>query len=104
VCTSEPAAPGREIAVKPIALLRLRGQEGYEEIVVCVRAADSAWTGAESIHDIPGRLRSEIEEFATHRPPFVADVAVAGWMSREDAMTAVDDAAARWAATANGRG
>jgi len=104
VCVSHPGAPGVQIAVRPIALLRTYDTAGYEEIVVCVPVGDSAWEAVESIHEIPRALREEIERFASRREPRRMRVVIAGWLSREEAMTAIDDAAARWAASVNGRG
>jgi inorganic pyrophosphatase len=104
VCVSQPGAPGGQIAVRPIALLRTHDIGGFEEIVVCVPLGDSTWAAVESIFEIPRELREEIERFATCRERSRTRVAVASWLSREEAMTAIDDAAARWAATVNGRG
>jgi len=104
VCVSQPGAPGGQIAVRPISLLRTHDTGGFEEIIVCVPLGDSTWAAVESISEIPGKLRAEIERFATCRKRRRTRVAIAGWLSREDAMTAIDDAAARWAATVNGRG
>ena len=104
VCVSEPGSRGRPVAVRPIALLRTHDIRGYEEIVVCVALEDPAWTEVESIYEIPRQLREEIENFAVLKQPRRNNPAVGGWLSSEHAMTAIDDAAARWAATVNGRG
>jgi inorganic pyrophosphatase len=104
VCASEPGAPGRQIAVRPIALLRTHDVGGFEEIVVCVSLGDAAWKDVESIYEVPHELREEIERFATRKESRRRRVAIAGWLAQEDAMTAIDNAAARWAATVNGRG
>ncbi len=104
VCVSEPGKRGHRIAVKPIALLRTHDTCGYDEIVVCVPLVDQAWTTVESIYEVPRELREEIERFAIDRKPARVAAAVAGWQSRDDALMAIDDAAARWAATVNGRG
>lgn len=104
VCVSEPGAPGRQIAVRPIALLRTHDTRGYEDIAVCVPLEDPAWAPVESIYEIPRDLREDMEGFATCKESSPGGVAIAGWLSSEEALTAIDDAAARWAATVNGRG
>ena len=103
VCVSEPGTPGGQIAVRPIALLRMHDTSGYEEIVVCVPLGVTAWEPVESVYEIPHELWEELEGFATGREPRRTRVAIAGWRSREDAVRAIDDAAARWAAIVKGR-
>ena len=104
VCASQPGSRGGSVAVKPIALLRTRGRGGFGEIVVCVPAADPTWSGVSGAEDLPAPLREEIERFVTRRGMRGAAAAVIGWCSREAALAAIDEAAARWAAATNGRG
>ena len=104
VCVSQPGARGHQLAVRPIGLLRTHDSSGYEEIVVCVPLKDAAWEPVRSVLDIPRRLRDEIERFARRRRPGRTEVATVGWLSRLDALTAIDSAPSRWAATVNGRG
>jgi inorganic pyrophosphatase len=103
VCVSAPGSPGGRIAVKPVSLLRTRDRHGYHHLVLCVPRDDPSWSRVDSIHDLSPRMRREIERFITRLPPEGATEVIA-WCSQEDAMTAIDDAAARWAATVNGRG
>ena len=92
VCVSQPGVRGHQLAVRPIGLLRTHDRRGDEEIVVCVPLKDAAWEPVRSILDIPRRLRDEIERFATRRRPGRTEVATVGWLSRHDAMTAIDNA------------
>lgn len=104
VCASRPGSPGEQIEVRPIALLRVGVHGSYHEIVLCVARGDSEWTDIDLVPDLPLRLRRDIEEFVTRAhscDPVRSGVA---WCSRDRALSAIDDAAARWAATANGRG
>ncbi len=103
VRVSEPGAPGSQVAVRPIALLRAHDTRGYEEIVVCVAVGDPTWEAAESIHGIPGELAAEIDRFVMCSAPRRGHVSITGWLSRDDAMTAIDDDAARWVGTVNRR-
>jgi inorganic pyrophosphatase len=100
VCASAPHSRGGTVDVKPIGLLRTQGRRGYDEVVLCVARDDPAWTSVDRVQDLPGRLLDEIQRFISTRP---VPQEVVGWCSRDDALTAIDDAAARWAATVNGR-
>ena len=102
VCASTPHSAGGMIAVKPIALLRMRDHIGYDEFVVCVALDDSAWSTVNRIGDLPAQLRREIEAFIATRPG-ARDAPIVGWRAGHEALAAIDDAAARWAATVNGR-
>jgi inorganic pyrophosphatase len=104
VCVSEPGAPGGRVAVKPIALLRTRGRHGDGQVVVCVACRDPSSRGIDSVHELSAETRADIERFITTRPPPEEATEVVAWCSREDALTAIDDAAAKWTATVNGRG
>lgn len=104
VCVSRPGPRGGRIAVRPFALLRTRDRLGYNEVVLCVPLEDSAWRGVDRVQDLPPHLREEIERFVTTRPSPEAETAIVAWCSRDDALTAIDDAAARWAAAVDGHG
>jgi len=104
VCATQPSTPGRQIAVKPIALLRVHDARGVDEIIVCGALEDVVWRAVDGVDQIPDDLRKEIECFVMSKGPNSAHGAIDGWLPREDAMTAIDDAAARWAAAVNGRG
>ena len=97
-----PAAPPNSLdAVR--AKIQGRGL-GDAEIVLCVPLDDPAWSRVDRVQDLPAQLREDIERFITARPAPEGAITIAAWCSRDDALTAIDDAAARWAATVNGRG
>ena len=102
VCVSAPHSRGGMIAVKPIALLTMRDHVGYDEFVVCVALDDSAWSTVRRVGDLPTQLRREIEAFLAARPG-ARDASIVGWRAGDEALAAIDDAAARWAASVNGR-
>ncbi len=53
----------------------------------------------ETLDDLPQFLRDEISHFySIYKQPEGKHVMVDGWFSREDAMTAIDEAEKRWAA------
>jgi len=104
VCTSQPGAPGGQVSVKPVGLLRVHGGTGWEDVVLCVALDDPSWQTIERANDLPARLRDEIQQFLSARSaPGGVGPSVA-WCSRDDALIVIDDAAARWAATVNGHG
>ncbi|HUA46153.1 MAG TPA: inorganic diphosphatase [Solirubrobacteraceae bacterium] len=104
VCTSQPGAPGEQISVKPVALLRVRGSRGREDVVLCVAMNDPSWQSTERAQDLPARLRDDIQQFLSACTAGGGVGPSLAWCSRDDAGAAIDDAAARWAATINGHG
>jgi inorganic pyrophosphatase len=104
VCAAEPGPPGGQISVKPVALLRAQTRRGARDTVVCVAHDDPAWATVDRAQDLPAALRAEIEEFVVARRSHENPGPTVSWCSRDDALTAIDDAAARWAETVNGHG
>lgn len=105
VCVSAPGPPGGTVAARPVALVHRHARARPDiEVVVCVAADDREWATIETAHELPVHLREEIERFVTCRHRFDEEEPTIVWGSRDEAMTAIDDAAARWAATVNGRG
>ena len=104
VCASQPGAPGGQVSVKPVALLRVHGRRGWEDVVLCVALDDPSWQSIERAHDLPAELRNDIQQFLSARSARGGVGPSVAWCSRDDALTAIDDAAARWAATVNGHG
>ena len=99
VCVSEPTFPGCVIPVKVIALFRMRDDKGVDDKVCCVPLSDPNWNTMETLDDLPQFLRDEISHFySIYKQPEGKHVMVDGWFSREDAMTAISEAQARWAA------
>jgi len=104
VCASQPGAPGTRVSVKPVALLRVHARDSWDEVVLCVALDDPRREAIDRACDLPLQLRKDIERFLnarrspSHAAPLVA------WCSRDEALTAIDAAAARWAATVNGHG
>ncbi len=104
VCSSQPGAPGGQVSVKPVALLRVHGRRGWEDVVLCVALDDPSWRPIERARDLPAQLRDEIQQFLSARSARAGVGPRVAWCSRDDALAAIDDAAARWAATVNGHG
>jgi hypothetical protein len=77
---------------------------GPREIVLCVALEGPAWNHVEEVHDLPVHVREEIEQFVTGRSAADPAAEVVAWWSRDAALSAIDDAAARWAATVDGHG
>jgi inorganic pyrophosphatase len=98
VCVSEPTFPGCEIAVKPIALFKMRDDKGVDDKVLCVPLQDPNWNGIESLEDLPLQLRDEISHFfSIYKTPEGKVVKVDGWFPLEQALAEIDSAQRRWA-------
>jgi inorganic pyrophosphatase len=105
ICVSEATFPGCVIPAKPIALFRMHDEQGEDEKVLCVPCNDPNWNRIEQLEDLPQALRDEIEHFfSIYKQPEGIEVTVDGWFSREDALAAIDGAAARFARARDGRG
>lgn len=104
VCAAEPGPPGGQISAKPVALIRAHTHRGIRDIVVCVPHDGPAWGIVDGARDLPAGLREEIEQFVIARRSHENPGPTLSWCSRDDALTAIDEAAARWAGTVNGHG
>ena len=92
VCVSEPTFPGCVIAVKPIALFKMRDEAGEDDKIVCVPNDDPGWNDAETLDDITDQLQREITHFfSTYKQLEGKDVEVDGWRSREEALEVIAD-------------
>jgi inorganic pyrophosphatase len=92
VCVSEATFPGCVIAVKPIALFKMRDEKGEDDKIVCVPTHDPGWNTAETLEDITKQLQNEITHFfSTYKQLEGKDVEVVGWRSREEALEVIED-------------
>jgi Inorganic pyrophosphatase len=92
VCVSEPTFPGCVIAVKPVALFKMRDEKGEDDKVVCVPTHDPGWNHAETLDDIPMMLQREITHFFSIYKDLEGKVVeVDGWRSREEALEVIED-------------
>ena len=104
VCSSQPRQPGVQVSVKPVGLLRVHTRRGWEDVVLCVALDDPGWRAIERVHELPAQLRDDIQRFLSARSGRGGVGLSVAWCSEGEALTAIDDAAARWAATVNGHG
>ena len=99
VCVSEATFPGCVIIARPIALFRMRDDEGQDDKVVCVPFSDPNWNTFKSLDDLSMQLRDEISHFfGMYKEPEGKVVKVDGWYSREDALAEIDESRKRWRA------
>ena len=97
VCVSEPTFPGCMIAVKPIALFKMRDDKGVDDKVLCVPVSDPNWNSMESLEDIPQPLRDEISHFfSIYKQPEGKVVKVDGWHDLGTAQQCIAEARQRW--------
>src|SRR4051812_14426148 len=95
ICVTEPTFPGCTIAVKPIAVLRMRSEQGGDEElrIVCVPSRDPAWNDIEEVDELPGQLKDEIAHFfEVYTDLEGGSSQVEGWGSSDDARRAVERA------------
>ena len=98
VCVSEATFPGCVIAVKVIALFRMRDEKGVDDKVLCVPLSDPNWNTMEVLEDLPQPLLDEISHFfSIYKQPEGKHVMVDGWFPREQALEQIDAARVRWA-------
>jgi inorganic pyrophosphatase len=92
VCVSEPTFPGCVIAVKPVALFKMRDEKGEDDKIVCVPTHDPGWNHAETLEDIPMMMQREITHFfSIYKQLEGKEVEVDGWRSREEALAVIED-------------
>jgi inorganic pyrophosphatase len=98
VCVSEPTFPGCMIAVKPIALFKMRDEKGVDDKVICVPLKDPNWNEHERLEDLPRQLQDEISHFfAVYKTLEQKAVEVDGFYPLEDALAVIEDSRKRWA-------
>ena len=96
VCVSEPTFPGCRIAVKPIALFRMKDEKGVDDKVLAVPLQDPLWNTLESLDDLAQGLQDEIAHFfSVYKDLEQKKVTVDGWYSREDAIKEIEAARER---------
>ena len=96
VCVTEPTFPGCVIPAHVVALFRMHDDKGQDDKVVCVPSSDPNWNTMETLDDLPGPLRKEIEHFfSIYKQPEGKEVRVEGWFSREDALAEIEAARER---------
>ena len=97
VCVSEATFPGCVIAVKPIALFKMRDEAGEDDKVVCVPNQDPGWNHAETLEDIPKQLQNEITHFfSVYKQLEGKEVEVDGWKTLEEAREVIEDGKRLW--------
>ena len=97
VCVSEPTFPGCVIAVKPIALFKMRDDKGVDDKVLCVPLKDPNWNTMESLEDLPQPLRDEISHFfSIYKQPEGKVVKVDGWYDLDTAKRIIEESHNRW--------
>jgi inorganic pyrophosphatase len=96
VCVSEPTFPGCMIAVKVIAVFRMRDDEGVDDKILCVPFQDPNWNTMDVLDDLPQFLQDEIAHFfSIYKQPEGLEVEVDGWYDREEALRTIDEARER---------
>jgi inorganic pyrophosphatase len=91
VCVSEPTFPGCMIVVKPIALFRMKDDQGVDDKVLAVPLTDPGWSTLETLDEVPDQLQNEIAHFFTvYKQLEHKEVTVDGWHSKEAALEEIE--------------
>ena len=91
ICVSEPTFPGCIIDVRAIGLFKMSDDKGVDDKVLCVPLQDPGWNTLETLADLPGQLRGEIEHFfSVYKDLEQKKVTVDGWYPREDALEEIE--------------
>jgi inorganic pyrophosphatase len=97
VCVSEPTFPGCVIHVKPVAVLKMRDEEGVDDKIVCVPLRDPNWNLFDELGDLPLPLRNEILYFfSIYKQPEGKHVEIDGWYGVDDALDVIEQARRRY--------
>jgi inorganic pyrophosphatase len=96
VCVSAPTFPGCVIPVRVIAVFRTKDEAGQDDKLLCVPFEDPNWSHMETLDDLPGQLRQEIEHFfSIYKVPEGKEVEIHGWENRDVAVRLLDEARER---------
>ena len=86
VCVSAPSFPGCFIPVKLVAVLRVAGDRGADDRLLCVPAKDPEWASVSDLEDVSQQLRTEIAHFVSISSQLEGREVTVGWGPREDAL------------------
>jgi len=97
VLVSAPTFPGCVIPVRVIALLRIADEGERDDKLVCVPQEDPNWAGVETLEDLSGQVRGEIEHFwSIYKLPQGRTIEVQGWEDRDAALEVLEQSRSRW--------
>ena len=103
VLVDKPTFPGCRIEVRPVAVLRIKADQGQDDKVLCVPHEDPHWNELESLDDIPAQLRGEIEHFfSIYKQPEGREVELQGFEGADVAGRLIDEARERFSSRSRG--
>lgn len=86
VLIEEPTFPGCLIQAKPIGLLLMHDENGKDSKVLAVPTDDPRWSDTSDINEIPGQIRTEVEDFfLTYKKLESKEVSSDGWLGADRA-------------------
>lgn len=95
VCVSEPTFPGCLVAIKPIAVLRMRDEQGQDDKILGVPLGDPNWNEIDELDQLPATLREEVSHFFTiYKELENKPVELDGWHPRSEALRVIEQARA----------
>jgi inorganic pyrophosphatase len=103
ILVGEPTFPGCVICARAIAVLRMCSDGVRDDKIVCVPLEDPHCSHLESLADIPGQLRNEIEHFfSMYKQPEGRQVEIEGYADREQAVEMIEAGRARFSSRGQG--
>jgi inorganic pyrophosphatase len=100
VCVSEPTFPGCVIPVKPIAVLKMRDENGQDDKILAVPLRDPNWNEVNELDELPRTLRDEVAHFfAIYKELENKHVELDGWYPRGVALKVIDAAQRRYSSS-----
>jgi inorganic pyrophosphatase len=105
VLLEEPTFPGCHIRARPIGMFLMRDEEGVDAKVLCVPAGDPRFAGVTELDDVAPHELMEIAHFFGIYKDLEPgkQTEAAGWVDREAAELAIEEARERHRAGAAGR-
>jgi inorganic pyrophosphatase len=100
VLLDEPTFPGCHIWARPIGVFWMRDEAGPDAKVLCVPDGDPRWDHIHDVDDLRPHMRAEIHHFfeAYKELEPGKSTEVRGWEGLDSAVSAIEDARARFAA------
>lgn len=92
VIVEEPTVPGCHMAVRPVGMLKMHDEQGEDNKIIAVPAADPRFEGVTDISDIHANWLREIENFFDVYKTLEPDkiVAIDGWAGPDDAWAEIE--------------
>lgn len=94
---NEPTFPGCHVQARPVGVLCMRDEKGYDHKVLAVPVRDPRFDEIQDLADVPAHLLTEIDNFFTIYKSLEGKEAVTcGWQTVQNAERIIAEALARY--------